>query len=90
MAWGGTCGRCFIIIPVELCQRKKQPPVAHNAEREMTNMQPNTMQPAGLGRTNGFSARLAELKSFFLLLLLSTEFITATAKAKNRTLFTHE
>lgn len=64
MAWWGTCGRCFI-IPVELCQRKKQPPVAHNAEREMTNMQPNTMQPAGLGRTNGFSALLAELKSFY-------------------------
>lgn len=64
MAWWGTCGQC-IIIPVELCQQKKQPPVTHNAEREMTNMQQNTMLPAGLGRTIGFSALLAELERFY-------------------------
>ena len=35
---GGACGPC-IIIPIELCQQKKQTPVTHNAEREMANMQ---------------------------------------------------
>lgn len=45
----GACGRC-IIIPVELCQRKLQPPVGHNAEGEMTNTQAHTMRPAGRTR----------------------------------------